>query len=107
MNGSIHGDEYVGTDAVLQLVEHFALEDDETTKNILDNTILVGKYEDFKQNVNELVANGSRFIAVGKGASEVAMTLELTDVSIHGSSSNYSIAIVHVQNNKDNFMQII
>src|SRR5699024_2627010 len=41
MNGSIHGDEYVGTDAVLQLVDHFAFADDQETKNILSDTILV------------------------------------------------------------------
>ncbi|WP_077328777.1 M14 family zinc carboxypeptidase [Virgibacillus siamensis] len=41
VNGSIHGDEYVGTDAVLRLVEHFAYANDAETKNILSNTILV------------------------------------------------------------------
>ncbi|WP_164220023.1 M14 family zinc carboxypeptidase [Virgibacillus sp. YIM 98842] len=41
VNGSIHGNEYVGTDAVLKLIERFAYENDETTKNILENNILV------------------------------------------------------------------
>lgn len=41
VNGSIHGDEYPGTDAVLQLIDRFAYEDDDTTEHILDNNILV------------------------------------------------------------------
>ncbi|MFA1822778.1 M14 family zinc carboxypeptidase [Virgibacillus oceani] len=41
VNGSIHGNEYVGTDAVLDLIDRFAYENDETTENILENNILV------------------------------------------------------------------
>jgi|GEM_PF-576300 len=41
INGSIHGDEYPGTDAVLQLIDRFAYDDDDTTEYILDNNILV------------------------------------------------------------------
>ncbi|MBY6037484.1 hypothetical protein KUV80_12490 [Fictibacillus nanhaiensis] len=41
INGSIHGTEYIGSDAVLQLIERFAFENDETTKNILASNILI------------------------------------------------------------------
>jgi Zinc carboxypeptidase len=41
INGSIHGTEYIGSDAVLQLIERFAFENDETTKEILANNILI------------------------------------------------------------------
>lgn len=41
VNGSIHGDEYPGTDAVLQLIDRFAYEDDDTTERILDNNVIV------------------------------------------------------------------
>ncbi|MCM3669137.1 hypothetical protein M3181_08990 [Mesobacillus maritimus] len=41
INGSIHGTEFVGSDAVLQLIERFALENDEETKEILENNILI------------------------------------------------------------------
>ncbi|SFA99727.1 Zinc carboxypeptidase [Lentibacillus halodurans] len=41
INGSIHGNEYPGTDAVLQLIDRFAHEHDDTTEHILDHNILV------------------------------------------------------------------
>ncbi|TFJ92475.1 FIMAH domain-containing protein [Lentibacillus salicampi] len=41
VNGSIHGDEYPGTDAVLQLIDRFAYDTDDTTEQILDNNILI------------------------------------------------------------------
>lgn len=41
INGSIHGTEFVGSDAVLQLIERFAKDNDKETKKILDNNILV------------------------------------------------------------------
>ncbi|OOE14853.1 M14 family zinc carboxypeptidase [Fictibacillus arsenicus] len=41
INGSIHGTEYIGSDAVLQLIERFAFENDETTKEILASNILI------------------------------------------------------------------
>lgn len=41
INASIHGTEFVGTDAALQLIERFATEDDEQTKGILDDHILI------------------------------------------------------------------
>ncbi|WP_163528862.1 M14 family zinc carboxypeptidase [Halobacillus ihumii] len=41
INGSIHGNEFVGSDAVMQLIERFAFEDDEVTKNILEKNILI------------------------------------------------------------------
>ncbi|CAM3850578.1 M14 family zinc carboxypeptidase [Mesobacillus zeae] len=41
INGSIHGTEFVGTDAVLQLIERFATKSDSTTKKILANNILI------------------------------------------------------------------
>ncbi|MBT2693964.1 M14 family zinc carboxypeptidase [Bacillus sp. ISL-55] len=41
INGSIHGTEFIGSDAVMQLIERFALENDDTTKEILDNNILI------------------------------------------------------------------
>jgi hypothetical protein len=41
INGSIHGTEYIGSDAVLQLIERFAFENDETTKEILSSNILI------------------------------------------------------------------
>jgi hypothetical protein len=41
INGSIHGTEFVGTDAILQLIERFATQEDEITKKILKNNILI------------------------------------------------------------------
>ncbi|WP_423801876.1 M14 family zinc carboxypeptidase [Neobacillus sp. SAB-20_R2A] len=41
INGSIHGTEFVGSDAVLQLIERFATQDDQETKDILANNILI------------------------------------------------------------------
>ncbi|MGX6445676.1 M14 family zinc carboxypeptidase [Neobacillus sp. K501] len=41
INGSIHGTEFVGSDAILQLIERFATQNDEVTKNILANNILI------------------------------------------------------------------
>lgn len=41
INGSIHGTEFVGSDATLQLIERFATENDDTTKDILANNILI------------------------------------------------------------------
>lgn len=41
INGSIHGNEYAGTDAVLRLIERFAYAEDEVTKRILEHTILI------------------------------------------------------------------
>jgi hypothetical protein len=41
INGSIHGTEFAGTDAILQLIERFATENDQETKNILENNILI------------------------------------------------------------------
>jgi hypothetical protein len=41
INGSIHGTEFVGTDAVLKLIERFAFQNDDDTKQILENHILI------------------------------------------------------------------
>jgi hypothetical protein len=41
INGSIHGTEFIGTDAILQLIERFATQDDAVTKKILENNILI------------------------------------------------------------------
>lgn len=41
INASVHGTEYVGTDAVLQLINRFATQNDETTTSILENNIIV------------------------------------------------------------------
>ncbi|WHY67529.1 M14 family zinc carboxypeptidase [Neobacillus sp. SuZ13] len=41
INGSIHGTEFVGSDALLQLIERFATQNDQETKNILENNILI------------------------------------------------------------------
>ncbi|PSL41354.1 zinc carboxypeptidase [Planomicrobium soli] len=41
INGSIHGTEFIGSDAVIQLIERFATGNDEETKTILDNNILI------------------------------------------------------------------
>ncbi|WP_026573382.1 M14 family zinc carboxypeptidase [Bacillus sp. UNC438CL73TsuS30] len=41
INGSIHGTEFVGSNAILQLIERFAKQNDQETKNILANNILI------------------------------------------------------------------
>ncbi|OLS41016.1 M14 family zinc carboxypeptidase [Bacillus sp. MRMR6] len=41
INGSIHGTEFVGSDALLQLIERFATQNDLETKKILENNILI------------------------------------------------------------------
>ncbi|SFD54189.1 Zinc carboxypeptidase [Bacillus sp. OV194] len=41
INGSIHGTEFAGSDAVLQLIERFAKNNDADTKQILKNQILI------------------------------------------------------------------
>ncbi|MBX0315392.1 M14 family zinc carboxypeptidase [Planococcus glaciei] len=41
INGSIHGTEFVGSDAVIQLIERFATQNDSQTKKILGSNILI------------------------------------------------------------------
>ena len=41
INGSIHGTEYIGTDVIMRLIERFATQNDEETKEILENNILI------------------------------------------------------------------
>ncbi|MFL6557494.1 MAG: M14 family zinc carboxypeptidase, partial [Bacillus sp. (in: firmicutes)] len=41
INGSIHGTEFVGSDALLQLIERFATQNDQETKSILESNILI------------------------------------------------------------------
>jgi hypothetical protein len=41
INGSIHGNEYPGTDACIRLIETFAYEDSEEVQDILDHIILL------------------------------------------------------------------
>ncbi len=41
INGSIHGNEYPGTDACIRLIETLAFEDSEEVQDILDNLILL------------------------------------------------------------------
>ncbi|MDM5314572.1 M14 family zinc carboxypeptidase [Fictibacillus sp. b24] len=41
INGSIHGTEYIGSDAVLQLIDRFANDNDAETNNILKSNILI------------------------------------------------------------------
>ncbi|WP_347551236.1 M14 family zinc carboxypeptidase [Pseudalkalibacillus hwajinpoensis] len=41
INASIHGTEFVGSDAALQLIERFATADDAKTKELLENHILI------------------------------------------------------------------
>ena len=41
INGSIHGNEYTGTDAAIRLIETLAYEDTEEVRTILDNVILL------------------------------------------------------------------
>ncbi|MGI8316954.1 M14 family zinc carboxypeptidase [Halobacillus mangrovi] len=41
INASIHGTEFVGSDAALQLIERFATAEDEKTKELLENHILI------------------------------------------------------------------
>lgn len=41
INGSIHGDEYEGTDACMRLIETLAYDNSEEVQNILDNLVLL------------------------------------------------------------------
>lgn len=41
INASIHGTEYVGTDAALQLIKHLSTQNDATTTSILQNNIII------------------------------------------------------------------
>lgn len=41
INGSIHGTEFVGSDAVIQLIERFATQNDSQTQKILGSNILI------------------------------------------------------------------
>ncbi|OYD07550.1 hypothetical protein CHM34_10540 [Paludifilum halophilum] len=41
INGSIHGTEFAGSDAVLKLLERFATQNDPATKSILENNVLI------------------------------------------------------------------
>jgi hypothetical protein len=61
INGSIHGTEFVGTDAILQLIERFATQEDEITKKILKNNILIFNVV---QNPDGRI-NATRFNGVG------------------------------------------
>lgn len=41
INGSVHGNEYAGTDAVLKLIDRFGYANDDTTMSILESNIIV------------------------------------------------------------------
>jgi hypothetical protein len=65
INASIHGTEFVGTDAALKLIERFATQNDDVTKSILDKNILVfnvdanpdGRYDATRFNGNGIDLN--------------------------------------------------
>ncbi|MCP4346152.1 MAG: hypothetical protein GY795_11585 [Desulfobacterales bacterium] len=65
INGSIHGNEYEGTDACIRLIETLAFEDTEQVNAILDNTILLfnvcqnpdGRVLGTRENVNSIDLN--------------------------------------------------
>jgi hypothetical protein len=60
INGSIHGNEYPGTDAAIRLIETLAFEDTPEVQNILDNAIVLvnvvqnpdGRVQGTRQNAN-------------------------------------------------------
>ena len=65
VNCSIHGDEYSGTDACMQLIETLAYDDSEQVRAILDNTILLfnvvqnpdGRVLGTRRNANDIDIN--------------------------------------------------
>ncbi|WDP92261.1 MAG: hypothetical protein HUN04_22070 [Desulfobacter sp.] len=65
INGSIHGDEYPGTDACIRLIEKLAYEDSPEVQAILDNVILLinvvqnpdGRVLGTRQNANKIDIN--------------------------------------------------
>ena len=65
INGSIHGNEYPGTDACMRLIEYLAYDDSEAVQTILDNIILLinvvqnpdGRVLGTRQNANGIDIN--------------------------------------------------
>ncbi|WP_421383770.1 M14 family zinc carboxypeptidase [Bacillus salacetis] len=82
INASIHGTEYVGTDAALQLIERMAFENDPETKTILDNNIIIvnvvanpdGRFDGTRFNGNGIDLNRD-FITQSQPETEVAVDL--------------------------------
>ncbi|WP_409253007.1 M14 family zinc carboxypeptidase [Bacillus sp. SCS-153A] len=82
INASIHGTEYVGTDAALQLIERMAFKNDSETKSILENNIIIvnvvanpdGRFDGTRFNGNGIDLNRD-FITQSQPETELAVEL--------------------------------
>ncbi|EDL64863.1 hypothetical protein BSG1_13776 [Bacillus sp. SG-1] len=82
INASIHGTEYVGTDAALQLIERMAFENDPETTAILENNIIVvnvvanpdGRFDGTRFNGNGIDLNRD-FITQSQPETQLAVDL--------------------------------
>ncbi|WP_164217162.1 M14 family zinc carboxypeptidase [Virgibacillus sp. YIM 98842] len=96
INGSVHGNEYVGTDAVLKLIDRFAYDNDETTEQILEENILVfnvvanpdGRILGTRQNSNGYDLNRD-FVTIAQPETDVNIDLivdwlPLVHLDLHG-----------------------
>jgi hypothetical protein len=101
INASIHGTEYVGTDAALQLIERMAFENDSETKSILQNNIIIvnvvanpdGRFDGTRFNGNGIDLNRD-FITQSQPETELAVDLmtewnPMVLLDLHGYVRNY------------------
>ncbi|WP_246943820.1 M14 family zinc carboxypeptidase [Bacillus pinisoli] len=102
INSSIHGTEYVGTDATIQLIERLATQNDEVTKSILENNILIinvvanpdGRVDGTRFNGNGIDLNRD-FITQSQPETQLAVELmtewnPMVLLDLHGYVKNYS-----------------
>src|SRR5690625_846264 len=96
INGSVHGNEYVGTDAVLRLIDRLAYEEDEVMEDILEQNILVfnvvanpdGRIVGTRQNSNGFDLNRD-FVTIAQPETEANIDLivdwlPLVHLDLHG-----------------------
>ncbi|MBM7661780.1 hypothetical protein JOC85_002583 [Bacillus mesophilus] len=101
INSSIHGTEYVGTDATIQLIERLATQNDEVTQSILENNILIinvvanpdGRVDGIRFNGNGIDLNRD-FITQSQPETHLAVDLitewnPMVLLDLHGYVKNY------------------
>ncbi|WP_078543633.1 M14 family zinc carboxypeptidase [Litchfieldia alkalitelluris] len=101
INASVHGTEYVGTDAAIQLIEQLATQNDDVTSTILENNILIfnvvanpdGRVDGTRFNGNGIDLNRD-FITQSQPETKLAVELmtewnPMVVLDLHGYVKNY------------------
>ncbi|MFC4322578.1 M14 family zinc carboxypeptidase [Litchfieldia salsa] len=101
INASVHGTEYVGTDAAIQLIEQLATQNDDVTTKILENNILIfnvvanpdGRVDGTRFNGNGIDLNRD-FITQSQPETKLAVELmtewnPMVLLDLHGYVKNY------------------